>query len=103
MQDPSKNAAPTIYWQRTVRLTQILLFLCLGATFCIVFFARELSGITVLGWPLSSYMAGQGIVVINVLIVGIYAWCMDRLDRLHEQACESRRKHEITDEGEGDQ
>jgi putative solute:sodium symporter small subunit len=49
-------------------------------TFGVIFFARELSGLTLFGWPLSFYMAAQGATLIYVVIVAVYAWRMQRLD-----------------------
>ena len=69
------------YWRRSRRLSLQLLLVWFLATFFIIFFARELSDFTVFGWPFSFYMAAQGTTLIYVLIVGIYAWCMRRLDK----------------------
>jgi putative solute:sodium symporter small subunit len=72
-------AQQATHWQRTRRLTALLL----GAwfsTFGIIFFARELSTIELFGWPLSFYMAAQGTILIYLAIVAIYAWRMRQLD-----------------------
>lgn len=71
----------TEYWRRTRRLSLQLLVVWFLTTFLIIFFARELSNFTVFGWPFSFYMAAQGTTLIYVLIVGIYAWRMRRLDK----------------------
>jgi putative solute:sodium symporter small subunit len=71
------------YWRRARRLTLWLTALWLIATFCTIFFARELHRVVLFGWPLSFYMAAQGILLIYVCIVGAYAWRMHRLDRAH--------------------
>ena len=68
------------YWRNTRRLTLQLLLAWFIATFAIIFFARELSGFTLFGWPFSFYMAAQGTTLIYVFIVGVYAWRMRRLD-----------------------
>ena len=39
-----------------------------------------LSGIMFFGWPLSFYMAAQGMVLIYVAIVGCYEFKMRKLD-----------------------
>ena len=69
------------YWQRVRRLTLGCLFTWFGLTFALIFYARELADITVLGWPLSFYMAAQGLTLIYVVIIGLYAWAMRRFDR----------------------
>jgi putative solute:sodium symporter small subunit len=70
----------TEYWRRTRRLTLQLLLVCFLVTFGVIFFARELSGLTLFGWPLSFYIAAQGATLIYVAIVAVYAWRMQRLD-----------------------
>lgn len=58
-----------------------LLLIWFVLTFVIIFFARELSGFSLFGWPISFYMAAQGATLIYVVIVGFYAWTMERLDK----------------------
>jgi putative solute:sodium symporter small subunit len=74
-------AARASHWRRTRRLTVVLMTLWLATGFCTVFFARELSRITVFGWPLSFYMAAQGASLVCLAIIGVYAWRMRRYDR----------------------
>ncbi len=78
--DPS-IARQRIYWQRTRRLTMILIGIWASVTFVVIFFARELSGLNLFGWPLSFYMAAQGLVVGYLLLIAFYVWAMQRLDR----------------------
>lgn len=68
------------YWQRNLRLTGVLLFIWFAATFIMGYFARELSGITIFGWPLSFYMAAQGSLIIYIVIIWYYARAMGKLD-----------------------
>jgi putative solute:sodium symporter small subunit len=74
-------AARAVHWRRTRRLTFVLMSLWLATGFCTVFFARELSRITIFGWPLSFYMAAQGASLVCLAIIGVYAWRMRRYDR----------------------
>jgi putative solute:sodium symporter small subunit len=74
--------ARVIYWRRTRRLTACLLAVWFLVTFGVIFFARELSGITLFGWPVSFYMAAQGTILVYVIIVGVYAWRMRQLDKI---------------------
>ena len=69
------------YWQKTQRLTLVLSAIWLIVTFCTVFFARDLYGFKLFGWPVSFYMAAQGILLVYVAIVAVYAWQMRKLDR----------------------
>ena len=66
------------YWQRSLRITSILLAIC----FVVAYFARELS-FNFFGWPFSFWVASQGALVVYVVIVGFYAHCMNELDRIH--------------------
>jgi putative solute:sodium symporter small subunit len=68
------------YWRSVTRLTRLLLATWFLVTFIVIFFARELSQVTILGWPLSFYMAAQGIVLIYLAIVAFYVWSMRKLD-----------------------
>ncbi len=68
------------YWLHTRRFTGWLLLAWFMATFVAIFFARELSTLTVFGWPLSFYLAAQGVSLLFLLILAIYAWRMGRLD-----------------------
>jgi putative solute:sodium symporter small subunit len=72
------------YWVRTRCLTLLLLLVWFFGTFGILFFARELSNFTLFGWPLSFYLAAQGMVIGYTVIVAIYAFKMRKLDRLLE-------------------
>jgi putative solute:sodium symporter small subunit len=72
-----------LYWQKNLRLTAILLAIWFVVTFVMAYFARELSSITFFGWPLSFYMAAQGSLIIYVIIIGVYARTMNRLDQEH--------------------
>jgi putative solute:sodium symporter small subunit len=78
-------AARALHWQRTRRITVVLLALWLTTTFCTVFFARDLAGLSVFGWPLSFYLAAQGASLIYLAIIALYAWWMRRLDHAFAQ------------------
>ena len=82
MQADTPSTARISHWRKCRRLTGWLLALWFLSTFCIIFFARELSHITLFGWPLPFYMASQGLIVLYALIIGIYARRMQRLERM---------------------
>lgn len=69
------------YWRRNQRITVILLLIWFVVTFVASYYARALSSITVLGFPLGFYMGAQGALLVYVLIIGFYASYMNRLDR----------------------
>ncbi|MBB3212832.1 putative solute:sodium symporter small subunit [Herbaspirillum sp. Sphag1AN] len=77
--------APTLstnsYWQKTQRLTLGLLLVWFVMTFGTIFFARELDRFHLFGWPVSFYLAAQGIMLLYLLIVVLYTVIMGRLER----------------------
>jgi len=68
------------YWNRNLKVTAVLLAMWFVVTFVMGYFARELNGITVLGFPLGFYMSAQGSLIIYVAIIWYYAHYMNNLD-----------------------
>ena len=68
------------YWRRNLRITGILLAVWFVVTFVVGFFARDLN-FTFFGWPFSFWVAGQGALIVYVVIIGYYAYYMNRLDQ----------------------
>ncbi|MCP1576034.1 DUF4212 domain-containing protein [Herbaspirillum rubrisubalbicans] len=73
---------PGNQWHRTRRMTAWLLALWFAATFCFIYFARELDRVHLFGWPVSFYMAAQGMMLIYLAIVVIYVRRMRRIEQL---------------------
>jgi len=69
------------HWRRSQRLTFVLLVAWFLVSFVIPFFARDLTTITFMGWPLPFYMAAQGALIVYVVIIGVYALRMRAIDR----------------------
>lgn len=70
------------YWRKNLNVTAILLAIWFVVTFVVSYFARDLS-FNFFGWPFSFWMGAQGSLVIYVLIIGYYAWYMNKLDIEH--------------------
>jgi putative solute:sodium symporter small subunit len=68
------------YWHKNLVNTGILLFIWFVVTFVEAWFARELNTMSFLGFPLGFYMSAQGSLIIYVILIGVYAWYMNRLD-----------------------
>lgn len=68
------------YWRKNLVYTGILLVIWFLVTFVEAWYARELNGITFLGFPLGFYMSAQGSLAIYVAIIGVYAILMRKLD-----------------------
>ena len=69
------------YWRKNLVITAVLLFVWFVVTFVEAWYARELNDFTVLGFPLGFYMSAQGSLAIYVIIIGIYAMYMKKLDK----------------------
>ena len=72
------------YWRKNLVITAILLLIWFIVTFVEAWYARELASITFLGFPLSFYMSAQGSLAIYVIIIGVYAYLMGKLDKEYE-------------------
>ncbi|MBM3388807.1 MAG: DUF4212 domain-containing protein [Betaproteobacteria bacterium] len=71
------------YWQKTLRLTAVLLAIWFVVTYVMAFFARDLASINFFGWPLSFYIGAQGALIVYCLIIWYYAKRMNELDAEH--------------------
>jgi putative solute:sodium symporter small subunit len=72
------------YWRKNLTITAILLFIWFVVTFVEAWYARELNQFSFLGFPLGFYMSAQGSLAIYVILIGTYAWYMNRLDKEYE-------------------
>ena len=74
------------YWRKNLFITAVLMVIWFIATFVEAWYARELNGITFLGFPLGFYMSAQGSLIIYVVIIWYYARYMNRLDNEYNVA-----------------
>jgi putative solute:sodium symporter small subunit len=75
------NDSYASYWPTVRAITFVLLALWLLLNFGVIFYARELSGLQLFGWPIPFYMAAQGTILIYLLIIGGYALIVNHLER----------------------
>ena len=73
------SSAKSSYWQRTRRLTGILLIVWALVAFGLVYFARDLS-FNFFGWPFGFWVAAQGAILVFLAIVAYYAYAMRKLE-----------------------
>ncbi|GAP62870.1 hypothetical protein ARMA_1293 [Ardenticatena maritima] len=77
------------YWRANVRLiTTLLIIWALVSHVAAILLAKPLSGITFGRIPLSFWFAQQGSMIIFVILIFVYAWRMNKLDRefdVHEE------------------
>lgn len=69
------------YWRRNLTLTLTLLSVWFGVTFLGGYFARELNTLSFMGFPLGFYLFAQGSLLVYLVIIVIYVFAMNRLDR----------------------
>jgi putative solute:sodium symporter small subunit len=72
------------YWPRVRLFSFLLLVAWFLVTFFAIFYARELSDFDFFGWPVSFYLAAQGLVLFYLAVTGLYVKYMQRVDRLLE-------------------
>lgn len=60
------------HWRLKRRLTCKLLLIWLATTFITVYFARALDTLSIFGWPVSFYLAAQGMGLIYLALVYVY-------------------------------
>ncbi len=80
----NKSPPPDLsaYWRENLRLVLILLSVWLVVGYgCSIFFIEPLNQIKVGNVGLGFWFAQQGSILVFVVLVLIYAICMDRLDR----------------------
>jgi len=76
----SAHPAQQRYWSRVRALTMALLGIWFAVNLGVIFFARELASLTLGGWPVPFYMAAQGTTLIYLLIIGGYAYAVNRME-----------------------
>lgn len=77
MSDEDKVA----YWRRNLRLMTTLLAIWFTVSYvCGILLVEQLNTIVINDFPLGFWFAQQGSIFTFVILIGIYAWRMDRLD-----------------------
>ena len=70
------------YWRANMRLIAILLSIwAFVSLVCGILIEETLNKIQVFGLPLGFWIAQQGSMYVFVLLIFIYAWRMDKLDK----------------------
>ena len=69
------------YWRKTMAVTVLLLFVWFCVTFVTSFFSEWLNQWSFVGLPLGYFFAAQGVLLVYLLLIAIYALWMNRLDR----------------------
>ncbi len=87
MSDPNANAAA--YWKRNIRLVLILMSIWFIVSFGFGIILRDLlDNIQFFGFRLGFWFAQQGSIYSFLVLIGIYVWQMNKIDRefdVHEE------------------
>lgn len=86
---PHQNDQRIAYWKRNVRLLLSLLVIWFVVSFgCGILFVDFLNQFTMGGFPLGFWFAQQGSIYTFVILIFVYVWQMNKLDRefdVHEE------------------
>jgi putative solute:sodium symporter small subunit len=78
----ARNERVDAYWRENKRLIFTLLAIWVVASMIHPLFAKQLNSITILtGFPLGYWLASQGSITLFVILIFIYAFQMNSLDR----------------------
>ena len=70
------------YWRRNLRLMAVLLTIWALVSFGAgIVFVEPLNNLSLLGVPLGFWFAQQGSILTFLLLIAIYVWRMDKLDK----------------------
>ena len=73
------------YWKANLRLVMALLAVWFTVSFGFGIFLKEaLDTIRIGGYPLGFWFAQQGSIYVFVVLIFVYAWQMNRLDRRYD-------------------
>ena len=73
------------YWKANLRYLLILLSIWFFVSFgCGILLAEQLNRIQIGGFKLGFWFAQQGAIYVFVLLIFVYVWLMNRLDRKHQ-------------------
>ncbi len=73
------------YWKRNIAYIVILLSIWFSVSYlCGIVFVDQLDKLKIFGFPLGFWFANQGAEVIFCLLIIVYVWLMNRLDRKYD-------------------
>ena len=70
------------YWRKNLRILSVLLLIWFAVSFgCGILFADVLNRFEIGGFKLGFWFAQQGAIYVFILLIFVYVWLMNRLDR----------------------
>lgn len=81
----SREEAARGYWRENLRLMLILLVIWFAVSFGAgILFVDQLDQISFFGFPLGFWFAQQGSIYTFVVLIFVYVWKMNKLDRKYD-------------------
>ena len=79
-----KKFCEKLHWQKNINYVRILLSIWFISSFGLgILFAENLNSIYLGGFPLGFWFAQQGSVYVFVILIFIYVFLMNKLDKSH--------------------
>jgi putative solute:sodium symporter small subunit len=73
------------YWRTNLRYLAVLLTIWFVISFgCGILFAEKLNQFMIGGFPLGFWFAQQGAIYVFVVLIFVYVYLMNRLDKTHQ-------------------
>lgn len=73
------------YWKTNLKYLAILLSIWFSVSYgCGILFAEPLNNISIGGFPLGFWFAQQGAIYIFVILIFVYVYLMNRLDKKYD-------------------
>ncbi len=73
------------YWRKNLTIMGILLAVWAVVSYgCAIFFVKQLNAFSIMGFPLGFWFAHQGSIYVFVVLIFVYYWYMDGLDRQYD-------------------
>jgi putative solute:sodium symporter small subunit len=73
------------YWSKNLRLITILLIIWAGVSYgCGIVFVKQLNAVWIGGFPLGFWFAQQGSIYVFVVLIFVYCFLMNKLDREYD-------------------
>lgn len=80
--NPVSPQAQQAYWRINLRYLMVLLLIWFGVSFgCGILWVGPLNQIRLGGFQLGFWFAQQGAIYVFILLIFVYVWLMNRLDR----------------------
>ena len=72
----------TLYWRKNLILMVVLLTIWAAVSYgCGILFVEQLNTFTIAGFPLGFWFAQQGAIYVFVILVFVYFFAMEKLDK----------------------